>query len=173
MFSLFYFFFLMIRRPPRSTLFPYTTLFRSVREGAAQCARLAAAGAGRLPALLRRDDRRLPELAGGPRRGRAAAQPLHPRQGALRDRLRGGEPAELAAHPRCRSAYGARFPEIRQGEPPWPIVRSRRPRRPPQASAKPEAAAPTIVGCSSRSMHSCRAIMTTPSACWARISSPA
>src|SRR6202789_4673895 len=27
----FVFFFLMIRRPPRSTLFPYTTLFRSVR----------------------------------------------------------------------------------------------------------------------------------------------
>src|SRR5689334_24777171 len=26
------FFFLMIRRPPRSTLFPYTTLFRSVPE---------------------------------------------------------------------------------------------------------------------------------------------
>src|SRR3712207_6910184 len=26
----FVFFFLMIRRPPRSTLFPYTTLFRSV-----------------------------------------------------------------------------------------------------------------------------------------------
>src|SRR5215469_17615335 len=30
MLSLF-FFFLMIRRPPRSTLFPYTTLFRSKR----------------------------------------------------------------------------------------------------------------------------------------------
>src|SRR3712207_8423926 len=29
MFMLFVFFFLMIRRPPRSTLFPYTTLFRS------------------------------------------------------------------------------------------------------------------------------------------------
>src|SRR5437588_774105 len=28
--SLSFFFFLMIRRPPRSTLFPYTTLFRSV-----------------------------------------------------------------------------------------------------------------------------------------------
>src|SRR2546425_8289495 len=28
-FSLLIFFFLMIRRPPRSTLFPYTTLFRS------------------------------------------------------------------------------------------------------------------------------------------------
>src|SRR2546425_143316 len=27
-----YFFFLMIRRPPRSTLFPYTTLFRSPRQ---------------------------------------------------------------------------------------------------------------------------------------------
>src|SRR5437667_2925724 len=26
------FFFLMIRRPPRSTLFPYTTLFRSISE---------------------------------------------------------------------------------------------------------------------------------------------
>src|ERR1035438_10697738 len=29
-----FFFFLMIRRPPRSTLFPYTTLFRSVTSGA-------------------------------------------------------------------------------------------------------------------------------------------
>src|SRR5256886_3164668 len=31
MFVNLYFFFLMIRRPPRSTLFPYTTLFRSCR----------------------------------------------------------------------------------------------------------------------------------------------
>src|SRR5258705_3853087 len=30
------FFFLMIRRPPRSTLFPYTTLFRSLSIGQAQ-----------------------------------------------------------------------------------------------------------------------------------------
>src|SRR2546430_16768991 len=28
----FIFFFLMIRRPPRSTLFPYTTLFRSIKS---------------------------------------------------------------------------------------------------------------------------------------------
>src|SRR3989337_2695609 len=28
------FFFLMIRRPPRSTLFPYTTLFRSIESSA-------------------------------------------------------------------------------------------------------------------------------------------
>src|SRR6266480_6440877 len=32
-FSFLFFFFLMIRRPPRSTLFPYTTLFRSPRPG--------------------------------------------------------------------------------------------------------------------------------------------
>src|SRR3989454_9385305 len=31
MWCLVFFFFLMIRRPPRSTLFPYTTLFRSRR----------------------------------------------------------------------------------------------------------------------------------------------
>src|SRR5260221_14557038 len=31
--GLFIFFFLMIRRPPRSTLFPYTTLFRSQVRG--------------------------------------------------------------------------------------------------------------------------------------------
>src|SRR5258708_39077835 len=31
------FFFLMIRRPPRSTLFPYTTLFRSHLQVPAQC----------------------------------------------------------------------------------------------------------------------------------------
>src|SRR2546430_153422 len=35
--SIFIFFFLMIRRPPRSTLFPYTTLFRS------ECVKLASA----------------------------------------------------------------------------------------------------------------------------------
>src|SRR5256885_6718012 len=29
-----FFFFLMIRRPPRSTLFPYTTLFRSLEPAA-------------------------------------------------------------------------------------------------------------------------------------------
>src|SRR5256885_13267425 len=39
------FFFLMIRRPPRSTLFPYTTLFRS-REHLRRC-RHAAARRGR------------------------------------------------------------------------------------------------------------------------------
>src|SRR5688572_32808813 len=38
------FFFLMIRRPPRSTLFPYTTLFRS-REGPMSVEAISAVGA--------------------------------------------------------------------------------------------------------------------------------
>src|SRR5687768_18002719 len=44
----------MIRRPPRSTLFPYTTLFRSSREGQTATATFPslAAGAGQ-------DDRKL------------------------------------------------------------------------------------------------------------------
>src|SRR3712207_7688522 len=33
MYCFMFFFFLMIRRPPRSTLFPYTTLFRSIVLG--------------------------------------------------------------------------------------------------------------------------------------------
>src|SRR3712207_9103474 len=33
------FFFLMIRRPPRSTLFPYTTLFRSCSSSTSACSR--------------------------------------------------------------------------------------------------------------------------------------
>src|SRR6266704_5639080 len=34
-----FFFFLMIRRPPRSTLFPYTTLFRSRPRSSSTCRR--------------------------------------------------------------------------------------------------------------------------------------
>src|SRR5216683_4272916 len=41
-----FFFFLMIRRPPRSTLFPYTTLFRS-RAAAAPCRRAPHRGGDR------------------------------------------------------------------------------------------------------------------------------
>src|SRR5215472_18202057 len=45
-----FFFFLMIRRPPRSTLFPYTTLFRSraalCRAGGGRRNRRARAGRG-------------------------------------------------------------------------------------------------------------------------------
>src|SRR5215510_5002992 len=41
------FFFLMIRRPPRSTLFPYTTLFRSLRAAGGRAAALRRALVGR------------------------------------------------------------------------------------------------------------------------------
>src|SRR5256885_5028471 len=47
------FFFLMIRRPPRSTLFPYTTLFRSDLRGVLEGAIGAAAAAGLDVAALR------------------------------------------------------------------------------------------------------------------------
>src|SRR5258708_27128794 len=40
-FFVLFFFFLMIRRPPRSTLFPYTTLFRSVWWRASTAPRMA------------------------------------------------------------------------------------------------------------------------------------
>src|SRR3712207_7000589 len=51
------FFFLMIRRPPRSTLFPYTTLFRSRRtDGTGERDGLTRRAAGRAPA--RENDRR-------------------------------------------------------------------------------------------------------------------
>src|SRR3712207_388454 len=44
--SIYYFFFLMIRRPPRSTLFPYTTLFRSGLEDAYSMQALVAEALG-------------------------------------------------------------------------------------------------------------------------------
>src|SRR3712207_7044893 len=52
-----FFFFLMIRRPPRSTLFPYTTLFRSRRrEGLPAKTEIHGRGRGRAehPAQRRR-----------------------------------------------------------------------------------------------------------------------
>src|SRR2546426_11841567 len=41
-----FFFFLMIRRPPRSTLFPYTTLFRSCEIGGRRAGSRHHRGAG-------------------------------------------------------------------------------------------------------------------------------
>src|SRR2546426_3885946 len=59
--SIISFFFLMIRRPPRSTLFPYTTLFRSHR--AARRPRRGSSPARR-QARRRRLDVRRPDDAG-------------------------------------------------------------------------------------------------------------
>src|SRR3712207_8721304 len=49
------FFFLMIRRPPRSTLFPYTTLFRSTSSVQAMAGRLARGGGHGTDAAQRRE----------------------------------------------------------------------------------------------------------------------
>src|SRR2546430_8555277 len=60
----------MIRRPPRSTLFPYTTLFRSgpARHGvyALIAAGLLDAGAPGKPAIAGRPARRVPHRGRGP-----------------------------------------------------------------------------------------------------------
>src|SRR2546422_9599100 len=91
-----FFFFLMIRRPPRSTLFPYTTLFRShldctrwrlrrSRGGGRACPRRGAAGAAGLSAAPRVADAR----AGGRillwirERGAVAVVPYRPRASDL------------------------------------------------------------------------------------------
>src|SRR3712207_7798899 len=66
----------MIRRPPRSTLFPYTTLFRSAER---QLARPRPASAAH-----RRDDRQLHERA----RARLARRPRVAARGAAADRDR-------------------------------------------------------------------------------------
>src|SRR5688572_31618478 len=64
----------MIRRPPRSTLFPYTTLFRSVarpddRGGAVRTPRAAGGGTALAPGRAVR------------RRGEAEPAPAHVREG--------------------------------------------------------------------------------------------
>src|SRR2546422_5851535 len=49
----------MIRRPPRSTLFPYTTLFRSLyRRQVSEVARVVARRPGRVDAVFEYDQRR-------------------------------------------------------------------------------------------------------------------
>src|SRR5260221_9352363 len=62
-----FFFFLMIRRPPRSTLFPYTTLFRSMIR------RMSTASAASLILAP------FPALASQPLQGRGLAVKLHDR----------------------------------------------------------------------------------------------
>src|SRR2546430_15055218 len=54
----------MIRRPPRSTLFPYTTLFRSIGQGTALGAAMDAANMLK-PALGRGDIRIIGATTGG------------------------------------------------------------------------------------------------------------
>src|SRR3712207_7509129 len=61
------FFFLMIRRPPRSTLFPYTTLFRSVVRPERRGGRGVRPGRRRRPGRGARDRARAPRRRLQPR----------------------------------------------------------------------------------------------------------
>src|SRR3989449_6997485 len=108
-----FFFFLMIRRPPRSTLFPYTTLFRSHQGGGsrgnaravasrphgvcAASARSARPGgrAGGGEAVTRKGDRR----ADRNHEGHARAEPTVHREA----RDAGSAPAPFQARPPRRS----------------------------------------------------------------------
>src|SRR3712207_7635726 len=60
-----FFFFLMIRRPPRSTLFPYTTLFRSAGRGAGAAGPHGTHGGGGPEARPARGHRRETCVPGG------------------------------------------------------------------------------------------------------------
>src|SRR3712207_8040793 len=70
------FLFLMIRRPPRSTLFPYTTLFRSGRPAAVR-RRAASRRCPRPPGRAPPADRARGACRGGRRRA-AATRPAPP-----------------------------------------------------------------------------------------------
>src|SRR3989442_16019866 len=66
-----YFFFLMIRRPPRSTLFPYTTLFRSGCGGKriankTECATIPPDGASNIGYSQQRSEEHTSELQSRP-----------------------------------------------------------------------------------------------------------
>src|SRR6266705_2195866 len=106
----FSFFFLMIRRPPRSTLFPYTTLFRSprIRRRAHYC---EGGRAARRPALLSRlgtrGQDRNPRVRAAARRRTSAA-----RDGARALSARARHP-----RPHGETDDGRRASVRRRGEP--------------------------------------------------------
>src|SRR4051812_49691132 len=56
------FFFLMIRRPPRSTLFPYTTLFRSRRQSCLRSRRVPGTRQADRPGATSRSEEHTSEL---------------------------------------------------------------------------------------------------------------
>src|SRR5258708_25343223 len=110
----------MIRRPPRSTLFPYTTLFRSGLQPAIQSG--AVTGAEQQAEALH-------QVLGGPDGCRSVAEPLHV--------------AALLAVERLIQAHAARSPAaLARGAPPSrlsALVRpaEQGPARPPPRGAKP------------------------------------
>src|SRR5439155_22723242 len=101
-FNLLYFFFLMLRRPPRSTLFPYTTLFRSTDAHGAfeqgECSGQVALAEGQ-----QTDPVIGPHEAAGVRHRFGNLQPFFPKTTALSE------------HPPLGMARGEESPGLRGG----------------------------------------------------------
>src|SRR2546425_13123586 len=97
----------MIRRPPRSTLFPYTTLFRSGGEAAVRRRRIRPRNGGGecAYAVLAGDDPGRAGVRGRLRRAVAAAAPAAYRRGGGGPRRDGHQPP--AAAPRGPGRAGA------------------------------------------------------------------
>src|SRR5256886_14409493 len=101
----------MIRRPPRSTLFPYTTLFRSFEHHPAH-------GATRLRGV-RRGDHEAVALSGEPRQVGEATHPAD----ALRPAPRRPTPHARYAHPQGYPTARDRPADAAQSEHPEPQLR--------------------------------------------------
>src|SRR2546430_10097663 len=120
-YGVYLFFFLMIRRPPRSTLFPYTTLFRSryggdrgARRQRSETARrrcggggagLRASGSSPAPSPVLRSRTRARTASAAPARGSAYARA--PRSYGTRRTARGERPGSRGRDPVPK----ARFPQ--------------------------------------------------------------
>src|SRR6266536_6638560 len=107
------FFFLMIRRPPRSTLFPYTTLFRPHRRPRGADLRALRPGPRRAEPPARRHRGDHPRRRAEPDAARAAEDPGALRQAAAEGRpprrvrrARRGAPRRLARQHRLGDARG-------------------------------------------------------------------
>src|SRR5215203_3008298 len=111
MFSSFFVFFLLIRRPPRSTLFPYTTLFRSLggRQRLGQPAGVYRDTQGayrvagqhrrqRVPALVDEGDKELEGIGQNPRVGNEPEREAERGGGQQRLRLRARIVCDFEVH---------------------------------------------------------------------------
>src|SRR5258708_11850829 len=77
----------MIRRPPRSTLFPYTTLFRSTPPAAAAAATNGAAAPAEAESEPGADGEAVPELAGEDAEGEESSISLAAMELALKPKV--------------------------------------------------------------------------------------
>src|SRR5205823_9247286 len=97
----FFFFFSLIRRPPRSTLFPYTTLFRSMDWTGRHCRYFLR---GFSPDVLLYSE--MITAAAIVRGDRARLLAFDPEEHPVALQLGGGEPRELAAAARAGEQAG-------------------------------------------------------------------